>query len=264
MHDSSNITPEPITTSTTAGIDVVLPENRYISMPSTWGPEDNPSRVMELELRMEQAARTLKLLRDLIADKSFQFSHIIRVAPRKSVHTRARSAIAQLNYRIGYHCRIYGRCRSALVKLGADTATLAKYRPLLCQDIRSSTAMLNPNEPGSTRHQLSWIWQSRSTANCKTSEGLREFNRVHWLRARAQHHRWKEELILVGYEMGWTVRYYMYQSGIWMERRTVAVAAGDNGAAAYAARKAAMWMDISATAGAQFQEVSPLYKETIS
>ena len=40
--------------------------------------------------------------------------------------------------------------------------------------------------------------------------------RVHWLRARAQLMRWQEELTLTGYEMQWTVRYFLYMSRKWV------------------------------------------------
>jgi hypothetical protein len=130
---------------------------------------------VELDLRLDQAARIISGLRDLIAEKSFQFSDVIRVAPRKGVRTRARSTIAKLNNHIAYHCRVYNHCRAALVKLGANDATLTKYRTLQRNDIGSSTALLNPNEPGSTTsHRLSWIWQSSRTTEDETSVGLYE------------------------------------------------------------------------------------------
>jgi len=125
-------------------------------------------------LCIKQAAASLAALRDLIAEKSFQYSHVLRVAPRKGVRTHACSVIAQLNHRIGYHCRVYNRCREAMEKLEADNITLQTYQILQSQDIRSSTALLNPNEPGSTRHQLSWIWQSGLSSTPTNSEGLRE------------------------------------------------------------------------------------------
>ena len=62
---------------------------------------------------------------------------------------------------------------------------------------------------------------------------------VHWLRAQAQLNRWKEETTLVGYEMEWTVRYFLYQSELWKGR---AFDCPDtNGAMAYASRQSAIW-----------------------
>jgi hypothetical protein len=84
-------------------------------------------------------------------------------------------------------------------------------------------------------------------------------NRVHWLRARAQRERWKEEFTLVGHEMSWTVRYYSYQSGLWNERRAVANRSKNYGAMAYAARKEAMWMAMATSAESRFKKLNPLY-----
>jgi len=39
--------------------------------------------------------------------------------------------------------------------------------------------------------------------------------RVHWLRARAQLMRWREEVTLTGYEMHWVVRYFLNKSQTW-------------------------------------------------
>jgi len=85
-------------------------------------------------------------------------------------------------------------------------------------------------------------------------------NRVHWLRARAQKQRWEEELILVGYEMAWTVNYYKHQSAIWIERKVAAFKLGDSGAAAYSYCKVAMWMDMASNADKEFREVNPSYQ----
>lgn len=170
----------PITRATSDGVaaaqdfGIVPPERRRLSIPSTWLSPDNPFRAMELTLRIVQASKSLQALRDIIADKSFQYSHVIRVAPRKGVRTRARATIAKLNYLIVYHCRVYGRCRAALARLGAEQKILDQYRILLKQDVRSSSALLNPNEPGSTRLQLSWIWQIGAAGNDANPEVLRE------------------------------------------------------------------------------------------
>lgn len=65
--------------------------------------------------------------------------------------------------------------------------------------------------------------------------------RVHWLRGRAQKLRWEEEVILVGYEMQWTVRFFVHKQEVWERRRVMANGNQATGPAAYAARKAAMW-----------------------
>src|SRR5258705_464547 len=91
----------------------------------------------------------------------FQYCHVMRNAPTKPVRTQAQGLIAKINGQIGQSCRVYGRARAALVRLNADEATLNKFLVLSKDDVKASTAILNPNIPGSSSHRLSWIWQSR-------------------------------------------------------------------------------------------------------
>ena len=151
-----------------------LPEDRQIALPSNSGLGDPGYCEIELGLRVTQADKSLQALRDAIADKSFQYSHVIRVAPRKNVNTRARANIAKLNNTIAYHARVYRRCRQAMTSLNADDITLGKYQTLSRDDLRSSAALLNPNEPGSTRVQLSWIWQTAERGSHQSPNALRE------------------------------------------------------------------------------------------
>jgi hypothetical protein len=259
------------------------PELRLLSIPSTWVNQDNPFRIVELKLRIQQASKTLQSLRDTIADKSFQYSHIIRVAPNKGVRTRARANIAKLNNSIAYLSRVYGHCRAALVKLQAGDDVLKKYQTLSKEHVKSSSALLNPNEPGSTRIQLSWIWQiGAHGAGQTTSDAMHEcrcislrimpdpgqyqftVNRVHWIRARGQRNRWQEEFVLTGYEMEWTVRSYMFKSMEWDKHLQSSLADGDAGAAAYAARKKDDWNLMAYKADRQFALINPSYSKYIT
>jgi hypothetical protein len=154
--------------------DVLAPERRSLPIPSYILSVDPVSRSLEIDQRLKQAARILGDIRDLIADKSFQFSHVIRAAPRKGVKTRARSFITKLNQRIAYQCRIYSRCRLALVKLEAGEVVLTKYQILKIEDVSSSSALIDPNRPGSTKIALSWIWQTGLNSKESSSSALRE------------------------------------------------------------------------------------------
>ena len=134
-------------------------EEQLLSLPSN-GNIDSTHRDLERTHRISLAEHHLNQIRNLIAEKSFQFSHLIRVAPRKAVATRSRAAVTKLNQEIALHCRMYTRCRSRIVVLGADPSTLSRLQILSLNDIRASTAIVNPNEPGSSSIKLSWIWQS--------------------------------------------------------------------------------------------------------
>jgi hypothetical protein len=133
-------------------------ENQIMPLPSNGnvGPE---LAQLEISHRFEHANHHLNRIRDLIAEKSFQFSHVIRVAPRKAVNTRSRAEVKKINLQISIHCRLYTQSRARLIQLGADPAAMNRLQILTVEDIKASTAIVNPNEPGSTQLRLSWIWQ---------------------------------------------------------------------------------------------------------
>jgi hypothetical protein len=136
-----------------------LVEDQLIALPSNGNATQNYAQ-LELSHRISHANHHLNRIRDLIAEKSFQYSHVIRVSPRKGVNTHSRAAVKKLNLEISVHCRLYTQCRSRLNTLGADPATLFRFRKLTAEDVKASTAIVNPNEPGSTQLKLSWIWQT--------------------------------------------------------------------------------------------------------
>ena len=142
-----------------ASVGPIPIEDHIIPLPSN-GNVGDAHRALELSYRISLAERHLNHLRDLIAEKSFQYSHVIRVAPRKAIATRSRSVIKKLNHEIADHCRMYTHCRSTFLSLNAGKTTLAWLKDLKFDDVGASTAVLSPNEPGSTRIKLSWIWQT--------------------------------------------------------------------------------------------------------
>jgi hypothetical protein len=115
---------------------------------------------LELRYRIQQANIQVNRLRDTIADISFQYSQVIRNPVRKSVQTRGRKQVKSLHNILTLHANIYSRCRSSLISLKCNDAVLKKFRELKKEDLKASTAVLRPNEPGSTSLQLSWIWQT--------------------------------------------------------------------------------------------------------
>ena len=136
----------------------VLVEQQTLFLPSNDNVTPRNDDV-ELALRTNQAKSHLHQLRELIAEKSFMYSDVIRKAPKKGVKTRARGTVKHINTQIALHCQVYSHCRSRLISLGADQDTLRQFRELKKDDIKASTAVLTPNTPGSTSLKLSWIWQ---------------------------------------------------------------------------------------------------------
>jgi hypothetical protein len=154
--DLDDAEPAAITEATTADEPTPI-ERQPIHLPSN-DPAHQHFQDLELSLRTEQANRHLDRLRQLISEKSFQYSHVIRDAPTSSIKTRSRATLTSLNRRIAHHSRVYNRCRAAIARLGADEHTLGLYRELSRKDLHASTAILDPNMPGSSSIRLSWIW----------------------------------------------------------------------------------------------------------
>ena len=115
---------------------------------------------LELLFRKRKAKALLNQIRELIAEKSFKYTDEICKAPRKGVRTRGQTAVIELNRRLSLLCQIYGWNRARMVDLQADEDTLAAYQVLQKDDIKCSTAVLQPNKAGSTKLKLSWIWHS--------------------------------------------------------------------------------------------------------
>jgi hypothetical protein len=227
----------PANNTAAVQIDDDTPESRPLAIPSNSLTGHHPQRHVELKLRIRQASKCLQALWDVIADKSFQFSHVIRVALRKGVRTRARATIAKLNHCIAHLARVYGRCRRALTRLDADNTTLDKYKILLKEDLKSSTALLNPNVPGSTRIQLSWIWRTAGDVAGETPESMRKCESQFCLST--------SSLIPI-----------LVNRVQWIARNSEAKINGLQGAAAYASRKMLMWITMAHDAEAKFISIN--------
>ena len=156
--------------------DLGLPPKRVpLHVPSS---HDSPTQHSfcraELDLRVKQATRYLAALRDAIAQKSFQYSHVMRSAPSKAARTRSRSAILRITEHVSQYSRVYCRARAAMVRLGADEVTLTKFKLLSRDDVKASTAILDPNIPGSSSIRLSWIWETGPKISGSAPDAIRE------------------------------------------------------------------------------------------
>ena len=61
-----------------------------------------------------------------------------------------------------------------MVRLRASDSVLERYQILLKEHVKSSSALLNPNELGSSRVRLSWIWQSNISEASSSSSSVHE------------------------------------------------------------------------------------------
>jgi len=152
------------------------PERIPLHLPSSYDTNTttHPFRQAELGLRVKQATRYLAALQDAIAQKSFQYSHVLHSAPSKGARTRSRTAITRITDHVSHYSKVYCRARAALARLGADETTLTKFKVLTRDDVKASTAILDPNMPGSSSIRLSWIWETGPRISGSAPDAIRE------------------------------------------------------------------------------------------
>ena len=68
--------------------------------------------------------------------------------------------MSQIDSQPTLHARIYTCCQNHLVALNCKESILHQYCTLTKEGLKSSTAILDPNKPGSTSLKMSWIWHS--------------------------------------------------------------------------------------------------------
>ncbi|KAF8801023.1 hypothetical protein BYT27DRAFT_7116145 [Phlegmacium glaucopus] len=100
-------------------------EDQLLSLPSN-GNVGPVHRDLECSHYIALAQHHLNQIHNLIAEKSFQFSHIIHISPHKGVTTRSRAAVKKLDLQIALHCQLYTRCQTHFVALDADQPTQAR------------------------------------------------------------------------------------------------------------------------------------------
>ncbi|KAF9487326.1 hypothetical protein BDN71DRAFT_1594552 [Pleurotus eryngii] len=222
-------------------------ENIIIPLPSTVPQCVAQLRSHELGLRERQADALLKSLHKIIAEKSMLYSHTLRGAGRQLIKMRSRNRINTLNKKRSDLVYAYARCRHAMMTLKADDTILRKFKELSKADIKSNTYVVNPNQPGSTTLNLSWIWHVGRDDELALAT-LQESNRVLYLKSRALASRWREELLLVKYEMEWTVRYFKHNHDVWVDRSSDS----SPGAKAYVRRKATQYLRQAQVAEGEF------------
>ena len=140
--------------SSPSSSSIIQIEDQLVPLPSNNNVAQGYSQ-LELSHHISHADHHLNQIQDLIAEKSFQYSHVIRVSPHKGVNTNSRGTVKMLNLEISIYCRMYTHCQSCLQALGAEPAILRRFQKLTTEDVKASTAIVNLNVPGSTQIKLS-------------------------------------------------------------------------------------------------------------
>ncbi|TFK60073.1 hypothetical protein BDN72DRAFT_550274 [Pluteus cervinus] len=238
---------------------LIGPERDRILLPSRIGKEKcrkhglKDLQEVEIALRCGQANEALHNLRMELGKRAFTFVRSRKVPGSKQHKTRSWSAIHASTSLIRKWARVYRQARGALKHLGADDGTMSKYQELLDKDLKISTSLLDTSIPGQRYKSLPWFWALGSIPTKKGTTVMREFLRVHWLRAKAQVDRAREEKVLVEHEMQWTINYFMNKAERWAE-----LGKGypnKSGHRAYARRQENVWIQFADEAKVAFRGI---------
>jgi hypothetical protein len=140
------------------------PELTVIPLPSNLGV-DRCRRCMaedliplEMSLREGQANDALHNLRIHLCNKAILFRTTVRQAKSQALKTRAWSQVTSVQQAVSLHASIYTKTRKQMMKLEPGHDQLQKYKPLLREQLKISTAVGDPNARGQRNESLAWFW----------------------------------------------------------------------------------------------------------
>ncbi|KAG1728271.1 uncharacterized protein EDB91DRAFT_1086149 [Suillus paluster] len=131
------------------------PELTVIPLPSNLGV-DRCRRCMaedlitlEMSLREGQANDSLHNLRIHLCNKAILFRTTVRQAKSQALKTRAWSQVTSMQQAV---------LRKQMMQLEPGEDQLQKYKPLLREQLKISTAVGDPNARGQRNESLAWFW----------------------------------------------------------------------------------------------------------
>ncbi|KAG2361925.1 hypothetical protein BDR07DRAFT_1485381 [Suillus spraguei] len=216
------------------------PELTIIPLPSNLGAND-----------------ALHNLRIHLCNKAILFRTTVRQAKSQALKTRAWSQVTSVQQAVSLHASIYTKTRKQMIQLEPGPDQLQKYKPLLREQLKISTAIGDPNARGQRNESLAWFWSVEVDMEGPENSWNEEFYRVHWLRAKALRDRWKEEISLVQSEMDWTCNFFLWKATTWGARMQESLLKQLPGHACYAGRQSQMYSLLAQDAQAAFQDLQP-------
>lgn len=140
------------------------PEHQAIPLPSSL-TKLSTVRILEvakqqLKLEIGLANETLHKLRLAVGEKSFLYRNKVRPANNYAKRNRAYADIRNLDRSMNHNADVYHACRAAMEALNADQRTLDRFQVLKREDLKTDTAVMDPNARGQRNKRMSWIWES--------------------------------------------------------------------------------------------------------
>ncbi|KAF8267462.1 hypothetical protein EI94DRAFT_1700962 [Lactarius quietus] len=148
--------------------------------------------VKESKLCYAQATDSIHRIRLALGFKSALFQSQVRHACTQKTKSWAWSAVHGVDVTVHAHAQNYSMARDAYINVWDPYGKATELPPLHLTDLCVNTAILGAKQQGQQNKQLPWIW-SFGASTKQDGTWMDAFNQVHWLHAKAQFERWKEE-----------------------------------------------------------------------
>ncbi|KAH9022823.1 hypothetical protein EDB85DRAFT_1895062 [Lactarius pseudohatsudake] len=154
-------------------------------------------------------------------------------------HAQASESIHEIRLALGFNM-----ARDACQKLRKAIPILQDLPKLRSKDLCVETLVLGSEQTGQRNKQQPWIW---GFGDIIEDDGtwMDDFERVHWLRARAQFERWSEEQHSIHNEAKWIPAYFHAKAETWKKLMIASTQDALKGHQAYASYQMYAWEELS-------------------
>ncbi|KAI0258462.1 hypothetical protein BC834DRAFT_847349 [Gloeopeniophorella convolvens] len=168
----------------------------------------------ELQLHIAQVHDAIQKICLALGFKAALYRTKVYYAQKKWTKSRAWGEVIIQEGKVQESAWIYSACHKAVKYLRGLEASMDDL-PLLSREHLGVHNLLLGAEPRGQRNtQLLWVW-SFGRWNVPEGTWIDDFNHVHWLRAKAQFDRWKEEEQNLWHEAEWVPRFFDHKSSFW-------------------------------------------------
>ncbi|KAH9012335.1 hypothetical protein EDB85DRAFT_1877780 [Lactarius pseudohatsudake] len=231
-------------------MDGTNPEDFLVLLPSSLGWEwcvrhgIQSLAGKEVQLRHAQASESIHEIRLALGFKSALFRTQVRPANSQQTKTRAWNAVHSVDTNVREHARIYSMARDACQSLRKAIPIPQDLPKLRSKDLCVETLVLGSEQTGQRNKQRPWIW---GFGDIIEDDGtwMDDFERVHWLRARAQFERWSEEQHSIHNEAKWIPAYFHAKAETWKKLMIASTQDALKGHQAYASYQMYAWEELS-------------------
>ncbi|KAN0138822.1 hypothetical protein V8E53_003210, partial [Lactarius tabidus] len=259
-----SVCPHPaIRTSDGSGIDHLNPEDLPIPLPSSVGWDwcvthhSTSLATKEAQLRVAQANDSIHKICLALRYKSAIFCTQVRSANSQQKKTRAWNAVKSVEITVHENVCIYSMACNPYRTLHQAYLTGPDLPQLLPKDLHIATLIIGSEKTGQCNKQQSWIWSFGQTTE-DNGTWMDDFERVHWLCAKAQFEQWLEEQDSIHNETCSIPSYFHSKAESWRVLKDIAAQGFLKGHEAYALYQMHAWEELSLSSANSLSPITSL------